>query len=291
MLALLPGFTPTASQSVDQFQKEDNQYSQLVWRHDVNASNFFRLGAYFQTRVADFQTDPFNALAYAEDVNWLRRRTSDGSPIAAGCGSITPGSPTASISSRSGFQLDYTRANNTAQIFAFDTSGGAPAGPVLSLNASNQNIQTRQELWVQDQWSPTDDWTFNLGVRGDAIQGFYNEGQISPRVGVTYKHNQSNVFHAYYGRLFTPPNVEQVAFAQLNTQDTTAAPENPTGFRPRAERSHYFEVGSYHALHRKATLELTGYYKLAHYLSDAGQFGSTPYLEFLRLRTGMATRY
>ncbi len=139
-----------------------------------------------------------------------------------------------------GLRLDYTwvpdsrhvvkRASSSttlgptipAQIFAFDTSGGAPAGPVLSLNASNQNIQTRQELWVQDQWSPTDDWTFNLGVRGDAIQGFYNEGQVSPRVGVTYKHNQSNVFHAYYGRLFTPPNVEQVAFAQLNTQDTTA---------------------------------------------------------------------
>jgi outer membrane receptor protein involved in Fe transport len=161
-----------------------------------------------------------------------------------------------------------------------------PGGPVITREASNQNIQTRQEFWVQDQWSPNDHWTFNLGVRGDAIQGFYNEGQVSPRVGATYKHNQSNVFHAYYGRLFTPPNIEQVAFAQLNTQNTTAAPQDPTGFRPRAERSHYFEVGSYHALNRMATLELTAYYKLAHYLSDAGQFGSTPLLNFFAFERG-----
>jgi outer membrane receptor protein involved in Fe transport len=157
---------------------------------------------------------------------------------------------------------------------------------VITREASNQNTQTREEFWVQDQWSPNDHWTFNVGVRGDAIQGFYNEGQVSPRIGATYKLDQSNVFHAYYGRLFTPPNIEQVAVAQLNTQGTTAAPENPTGFRPRAERSHYFEVGSYHALHRKATLELTAYYKLAHYLSDAGQFGSTPLLNFFAFERG-----
>jgi outer membrane receptor protein involved in Fe transport len=187
---------------------------------------------------------------------------------------------------KTGFQIDYTNANNTAQVFAFDTSGGAPAGPVLSLQASNRNIQWREEFWVQDQWSPNDQWTLNLGVRADVIQGFYNEGQVSPRLGVTYKHNQSNVFHAFYGRMFTPPNVEQIAFVNLNTQNTTAAPDDPTGFRPRAERSHYFEVGSYHAVSQYATLELTGYYKLDKYMSDAGQFGATPMLNFFSFQNG-----
>ncbi|HEY7533012.1 MAG TPA: TonB-dependent receptor, partial [Nitrospiraceae bacterium] len=187
---------------------------------------------------------------------------------------------------KGGMQFDYSRANNVTQIFAFDTSGGAPSGPVLTRAASNQNTQTRQEFWLQDQWSPNDHWTVNLGVRGDVIQGFYNEGQVSPRVGVTYKHNQWNVFHAYYGRLFTPPNIEQVSFVNLNTQNTTAAPDDPTGFRPRAERAHYFEVGSYHAVSHYATLELTGYYKLANFLSDAGQFGTTPLLNFFAFERG-----
>lgn len=286
VLALLPGFTPTASQSVDQFQKENSQYSQLVWRHDVNANNFFGLGLYFRRGVADFQTDPLNALAYDDDVNTAQTASQRRVAYSGGARFDYTWVPDSHHLVKTGFQLDYTRANNNAQIFAFDTSSGSPVGPVVTREGSNQTIQTRQEFWIQDQWSLNDHWTFNLGVRGDAIQGFYNEGQVSPRAGVTYKHNQSNVFHAYYGRLFTPPNVEQVAVTQLNTQNTTAAPDDPTGFRPRAERAHYFEVGSYHALHRKATLELTAYYKLSHYLSDAGQFGSTPLLNFFAFERG-----
>lgn len=286
VLALLPGFNPDASQSVNQFQKEDNQYSHLVWRHDVNASSFFSTGFYFRRGVADFQTDPLNALAYADDVNKAQTANQRRVAYSGGMRLDHTWVPDSRHLVKTGLQIDYSRANNTAQIFAFDTTGGAPAGPVITREASNQNIQTRQEFWVQDQWSPNDHWTFNLGVRGDAIQGFYNEGQVSPRVGATYKFNQANVFHAYYGRLFTPPNIEQVAFARLNTQNTTAQPDNPSGFNPRAERSHYFEVGSYHAVTRFATLELTGYYKLSHFQSDAGQFGSTPLRNFFAFERG-----
>ena len=286
VLALLPGFAPSNSQSVDQYQKENSQYSQLVWRHDLDANNYFGLGLYFRRGLADFQTDPLNALAYAQDVNSAQTASQRRVAYSGGMRFDYTWIPGSRHLVKTGLQLDYTRANNHAQVFAFDTSSGVPAGPPVTLDASNQNIQTRQSFWAQDQWSVSEHWTFNLGLRGDAIQGFYNEGQASPRVGVTYKHNQSNVVHAYYGRLFTPPNVEQVAVAQLNTQNTTAAPDDPTGFRPRAERAHYFEVGSYHALHRKATLELTGYYKLSHYLSDAGQFGSTPLLNFFAFERG-----
>lgn len=286
VLALLPGFAPGPSQAVNQFQKENNQYTQLVWRHDVNASSFFSLGAYFRRGLADFTTDPYNALAYADDVNSAQTANQRRTAYSGGFRLDHTWVPDGHHLVKSGVQFDYTRADNTTQIFAFDNSGGTPVGPVIMREASNRNIQTRQEFWVQDQWSPNDRWTFNLGVRGDAIQGFYDEGQVSPRIGVTYKHDQSNVFHAYYGRLFTPPNVEQVAFTGLNVQSTTAQPDDPTGFRPRAERSHYFEVGSYHAVNRYATVELIGYYKLAHYLSDAGQFGSTPLLNFFSFERG-----
>lgn len=290
VLALLqaqdPTYNPVASQSVNQFQKENNQYSQLVWRHDVNAANFFSLGLYFRRGEADFHTPSFDALAYADDVNSAQTASQRRMAYTGGGRVDHTWAPNSRHLVKTGFQIDYTNANNTAQVYAFDTSGGAPAGPVLTLQGANRNIQWREEFWVQDQWSPNDQWTFNLGVRADIIQGFYNEGQVSPRLGATYKHNQSNVFHAFYGRLFTPPNVEQVAFVNLNTQNTTAAPDDPTGFKPRAERSHYFEVGSYHAVSRYATLELTAYYKLDHYMSDAGQFGTTPMLNFFAFQNG-----
>ncbi|HEU4684032.1 MAG TPA: TonB-dependent receptor [Nitrospira sp.] len=286
VLALLSGFTPVASQSVNQFQKENNQYTQLVWRHDINASHFFSLGLYFRRGVADFQTDPLNALAYADQVGNAQTSSQRRTAYSGGSRFDYTWVPDSHHVVKTGFQIDYTRANNTTQIFAFDTTNGVPAGPVVTREASNQNIQTRQGFWVQDQWSPLDRWTLNLGVRGDAIQGFYNEGQVSPRIGATYAYSKANVFHAYYGRLFTPPNVEQIAFTNLNTQNTTAQPDVAAGFLPRAERAHYFEVGSYHAVNRYATLELTGYYKLAHYLSDAGQFGSTPLRNFFAFERG-----
>lgn len=67
---------------------------------------------------------------------------------------------------------------------------------------------------------------------------------------------------------------------------TTAQPENLINNTVRAERAHYFEVGSSHALTRWTTLEFTAYYKLARYLSDAGQFGTTPLLNYFAFDRG-----
>jgi outer membrane receptor protein involved in Fe transport len=292
MLPLLqagrPGFTPVASQAIDEFQKENNQYSHLVWRHDVNANNFFSLAGYFRHTRATFTTDPLNVLAYTADPS-EPFSTSDQDRNAYSSGIRLDYTYVHSKEHliKTGFQIDRTQAVNKTRLFTFgEDAAGNPTGDLLSLNADNRLIGYRQEFWIQDQWSPNDKWTFNLGVRGDAVQYPVSEGQVSPRVGATYKYNQSNVFHAFYGRMFTPPNLEAISFAKLNTAGTKAQPENTTNNTVRAERAHYFELGSYHALNRYATLELTGWYKLSHFLSDAGQFGTTPLLNYFAFERG-----
>ena len=121
---------------------------------------------------------------------------------------------------------------NKTRLFTFaDDGGGNPTGDLLSLNADNRQIGYRQEFWIQDQWSPNDQWTFNLGLRGDIVQYQRNEGQVSPRIGVSYKYNPSNVFHVFYGRMFTPPNLEAISFAKLNTLGTRAQPNGRTTSR------------------------------------------------------------
>jgi len=279
-----PTFSPAPSQAVNQNQKENSQYTHLVWRHDVNAEKFFQLAGFLRNSYANFTTDQFNALAYAPEgqtANQKRKAYSIGTRF------DYTWTPNKHHLVKTGFQFQYTHAQNQAQLFDFavDPGTGLPVGPVLTQTSANTNVQTREEFWIQDQWS-LNDWTLNLGVRYDQIQGFYDEGQISPRIGVTYKLNQSNVFHAYYSRLFTPPNVEQIAFAKLNLTGTTAQPDDPTGFNPRAERANYFEVGSYHALTNWVTLELAAYYKRSHFQSDAGQFGTTPMLNFFAFQWG-----
>ncbi len=280
-----PTFSPVASQDINQNQKENTQYTHLVWRHDINANNFFQLAAFLRNSYADFTTDPLNTLAYFSD-----QQTANQKRKAYSLGTRLDYSwiPNARHLVKTGLQFQYTHAQNQFQLFDFavDPATGLPVGPVISQAAANTNIQTREEMWIQDQWTLTEALTLNVGVRGDIIQGFYNEGQLSPRVGATYKLNQSNVFHAYYGRLFTAPNVEQIAFTKVNLEGTTAQPDDPQGFNPRAERSHYFEVGSFHDLASWATLELTAYYKRNHFQSDAGQFGTTPMLNFFAFQWG-----
>ena len=296
VLALLqaqdPTFAPVSSQAVDQNQNEYGQYTHLVWRYDVNTSNFFQLAGFLRNSYANFTTDPLNTLAYAPDASTAETASQKRKAYALGTRLDHTWTPNQQHLVKLGVQIQYTHAQNEAQFFDFavDPGTGLPVGPVISQTGSNTNVQLREELWVQDQWSIGDHWTLNLGLRGDIIQSsFYNEGQVSPRVGVTFKLNHSNVFHAYYGRLFTPPNIEQIAFTKLNLEGTTAQSDDPTGFRPRSERANYFEVGSYHALSNWGTLELTYYYKQARYLSDAGQFGSTPLLNFFAFNSGFQT--
>ncbi|MDZ4733917.1 MAG: TonB-dependent receptor [Nitrospirota bacterium] len=286
---LLPaGFSAVPSQDIDENQLENNQYGHMVWRHDVNSNNFFSLSGYVRQTRATFRTDPFNLLAYTADpTEPFSAGSQDRSAYSGGVRLDYTYIPNTEHVIKTGFQVDRTQTLNKTRLFTFaDDGAGNPTGNVLGLDADNRLIGWRQEFWIQDQWSPNDRWTFNLGVRADAVQYQRHEGQISPRVGITYKADSVNVFHAFYGRQFTPPNLEAISFAKLNTAGTKAAPEDTTNNTVRAERAHYFEVGSYHGLARWATLELTGYYKLANYLSDAGQFGATPLLNYFAFERG-----
>lgn len=289
IVGLLPGgFTPVPSEMVDENQKENNQYGHLVWRHDINARNFFSLAGYFRHTRATFRTDPLNVLAYVPDVEEpFSAGSQDRMAYSGGVRMDYTYAHSEEHLIKVGFQIDRTQAINKTRLFTFlDDGAGNPTGGVINANADNRLIGWRQEFWIQDQWTPNEHWTVNVGVRGDAVQYQRHEGQISPRIGVTYRYNQAHAFHAFYGRMFTPPNLEAISFAKLRTAGTKAAPDDTTNNPPRAERAHYFQLGSTHALTDWATLQLTGYYKLANFLSDAGQFGTTPLLNYFAFERG-----
>ncbi|MEW6544087.1 MAG: TonB-dependent receptor [Nitrospirota bacterium] len=286
--AQYPGFTPASSQYIGEFQRENNQYGHMVWRHDVNASQFFSLAAYFRQTRATFVTDPLNVLSYVRDeAEPFSAGSQDREAYSAGVRLDYTNRLNSQHLLKYGFQIDRTQAVNKTRLFAFARDGmGNPTGPVIGINGDRRLIGWREELWLQDQYTPTEKLTFNVGLRYDYIQALTDSWQISPRVGVTYKANQENVFHAYYGRLFTPPNLESVAFLVPRTVGTTAEPENLTNNAPKPERAHYFEAGWYHAFGQLATLQIVGYYKLNENMSDAGQFGTTPLLNYFAFNYG-----
>lgn len=292
-----PQFVPKPSEAIDENQQEHNQYSHLVWRHDVNANQFFSVAGYFRHSRATFTTDPYDVLAYTQD---------EGEPFSAGDQDrwgIAGGMRldyTHVMNSRhtikAGFQIDRTSVTNKTRLFAFareeeeeehdgeEHGHGEPVGGVLNRNADRRIVGYREEFWIQDQFKPNEHWTLNLGLRLDHVHGYISATQVSPRVGVTYAPNDQHAFHAFYGRLFTPPNLEGIPFQVLNTQGTTD--EDQTNVKTNAERSHYVELGSKHAIGDGVVLQLTGYYKVSTNMHDAHQFGATPMLNWFAHERG-----
>ena len=323
-------FTPSPSEQIDENQQENNQYSHLVWRHDMDAKQFVSVAGYFRHSRATFTTDPYNVLAYTSD---------DAEPFSAGhqdrwayAGGVRL-DYTHALNTRhlikAGFQIDRTRTRNKNRLFAFlrgeadeldihddhdddmhdehddhdmhdehddhdmhdehDEHGhghGEPVGGVINRNGNRRITGYREEFWIQDQYTPNDQWTINLGLRLDNIHGYVEAFQASPRVGVTYTPNKRHAFHAFYGRLFTPPNLEALPFQALNLEGTTAEPENTTNVKTKPERSHYFEIGSTHALGKRTVIQLTGYYKYNTNMADAHQFNTTPMLNYFAFERG-----
>ena len=306
-----PNFTPSPSERIDENQVENNQYSHLVWRHDMDAKQFVSVAGYFRHSRATFTTDPLNVLAYTSD---------DAEPFSAGdqdrwayAGGIRL-DYTHALNSRhlikAGFQLDRTMSRNKTRLSVFAREeeeeeeehheeeeeeeeeahehghGAEPVGGVLTRNADRRIIGYREEFWIQDQFTPNDQWTMNLGLRVDNIHGYVEAFQVSPRIGVTYTPNKRHAFHAFYGRLFTPPNLEALPFQVLNLEGTTAQPEHLGNVKTKPERSHYVEIGSTHALGTKTVVQVTGYYKFNTNQADAHQFNTTPMLNYFAFERG-----
>lgn len=318
-------FNPVPSEQIDENQVENNQYSHLVWRHDMSANQFVSVAGYFRHSRATFTTDPYNVLAYTsgEDdhghAGAISAANQDRWAYAGGIRLDYTNALNSQHMIKAGFQFDGTTTRNKNQLFAFlrgddddhdmdhdddhdmdhdddhddmddhDAHGhGEPMGGVINRRANRRVTGYREEFWIQDQYTPNDQWTVNLGLRLDNIHGYVDAFQASPRIGVTYAPNKRHAFRVFYGRLFTPPSLEALPLLALNLEGTTAEPDDSTNVRTKPERSHYVEVGSTHAIGRSTVIQVTGYYKINRNMTDAHQFNTTPMLGYFAYDRGWA---
>ncbi|MDD9819711.1 MAG: TonB-dependent receptor [Nitrospira sp.] len=283
------GFTPKPSEEIDENQDEHNQYSHLVWRYDMSANRFLSVAGYVRHSRATFKTDPYHVLAYASETDEpFSASHQDRWGVAGGVRIDYTHAINKRHVIKTGLQLDRTTTTNKTRLFAFERGGTdeEPVGAVLARHGDRQVIGYREEFWVQDQFTPHEQWTINAGVRVDNIHGYIEATQVSPRLGVTFALNDRHTFRAFYGRLFTPPNLEALPFQALNTAGTTAEAEDPTDNKVKPERSHAFEIGSIHAIGDFAVLQLAGYYKFNTNMTDAHQFNTTPMLNYFAYERG-----
>lgn len=171
---------------------------------------------------------------------------------------------------------EHPLSNNISLVFPADAHGIQSSTTPITIvdNAAPINART-YGLYVQDEWQLSDKLTINVGVRGDKVDAYVNEDQLSPRFGALYQLSDTTALHAGYARYFTPPPTELIAPSDIALfQHTTNALPTEVNAEPRSERSHYFDAGISQKVGGDLTLGLDAYYRKVTHLLDEGQFGA-----------------
>jgi outer membrane receptor protein involved in Fe transport len=268
----LNGTSDFPSANIDENQRQINEFSILAWQKhiedvDFQISGFTRYSSlYFSpgNPTADILFNGIAQTAYRQ--NWASGVQGDGSWRAA---------PDHTV--RSGFYILRERSpfNTTSNVLPVDQNGVQTTDVPITIFDSGSKTGWIYSYYLQDEWKIIPTVTVNFGARYDQIAEFVNERQLSPRVNVVWQPSDATTLHAGYSRYFSPPPFELIANPTIALfANTTAATAVTLDSTPKAERSHYFDVGATQVILPGLKAGIDAYYKLASNLLDEGQFGA-----------------
>jgi outer membrane receptor protein involved in Fe transport len=261
------------SSTLNENQIERNDYGIVAYQKSAGNLNF-QLAAFGRFSSVLFSPDPTGDLYFdgvagsvAREIfstglqNDLSYNLGDNHTLRAGWSVLEEVAPT----------------DSDTTVFPTDSSGN-PNGPAETIAQSNTVDAQFYGFYLQDEWKITPKLTLNYGFRADYYASTVSEGQISPRINLIYKVDQTTTVHLGYARYFTPPPLESVnQESVLQFANTTNLPPGSvTQNSPvQAERSHYFDAGITHKITPQWQAGLDGYYKIATNQLDDGFFGDT----------------
>jgi outer membrane receptor protein involved in Fe transport len=170
--------------------------------------------------------------------------------------------------------FEHGNINNDSLVFPANDDGSQASTTPIDILDDSRLIARTYSAYVQDEWSVTDKWTINYGVRGDKYHLFRDESQLSPRLGLVYQATPDTTLHAGYSRYFVPPATEIISTTNIakfaGTTNQLPSDGNNTAL---SERSDYYDAGISQNI-GPLTLGLDAYYRKVSRLQDEGQFGA-----------------
>ena len=172
-------------------------------------------------------------------------------------------------------QGERGESKTETQVFPVDDEGNVGAAPITIADNSGKT-QFLYSVYIQDEWKILQNLTLNYGLRGDDMNSYRNEKQLSPRINVVWLPTPDTTLHAGYARYFNPPPFELVGTETVGLfQNTTGASTLTQDTTPFAERQNYYDVGGQQKLlggHLNLGVDI--FYRQSHNLIDEGQFGA-----------------
>jgi outer membrane cobalamin receptor len=235
--------------ATDDNQFEANAYFQLIWRHTFSDRAFLQVAPYYKYSQIRFTGDPVNDLA------------SESTPT-AGSNPIAGSTPSSFSENRHvnnlGVKVDYTLRPNDANLFktGFQLQASHADGTVAILTdlATPPVVDSSPDtgyfggVYVQDQLTMTKGLVLDAGLRLDGTQFIFSDatpldGQLEPRLGVSYMVTDTTKLHVYYGRLFQPAPVENLHDLFVATGASPCGAGQLCPYDIKAEKADFYETG------------------------------------------------
>lgn len=127
-------------------------------------------------------------------------------------------------------------------------------------------------VYAEDKWQPSRALSIAYGLRYDHSSGYTGGNQLSSRVGINVAPDAKNILHAYYGRFYAAPQLEDVRQACVALQGCPAIPV----YDLKPERDSYFELGVAHTFSPAITGYMNFFQRTAVNILDTTQLLNTP---------------
>ncbi len=129
--------------------------------------------------------------------------------------------------------------SGTEQIAYYDQNGNVQN---FFDNANKRGSQIG--AYIQDKWSPTKFFSVFGGLRFDRSNGYTSGSQLSPRLEINGQLTPRDLLHAYYGRMYAAPFLEDTRRAAVVTSGGN--PNALPVYDLQPERDRYYEFGLAH---------------------------------------------
>jgi Carboxypeptidase regulatory-like domain/TonB dependent receptor len=165
--------------------------------------------------------------------------------------------------------IDLTRATPAA-----GDGCGTPQSALFGFHGTGDIREIA--LYVQDTITKNN-WSFNLGVRGDLYRGLSRESQIEPRLGVAYNIKKTNtVMRVSYARILETPFNENLIVATATGNPLLEAIFGGSSGQIRAGQRNEFHSGLQQAFGKYFVVDADYLWKYTHNAYDFSDLLNTP---------------
>lgn len=144
--------------------------------------------------------------------------------------------------------------------------------------------------YAEDKWTPSQIFSLSAGVRYDYSDGFVEGNQVEPRIGFNLGLGPTTVFHAYYGRLYAAPDLEDTRRAAVLIGGGSPSSSLPV-YDLKPETDSYYEAGVAQTFGDGLSGYVTAWERNAWNVLDTTQIYPTPIFAVYNNSIGLAHGY